>query len=113
VACFLVVRQVRSWRSGPATVPQIRRYRPDQPWSSGGDSARGGKGWCGRGGARAQGPRVCGPLDLACVRWGRDGGQWRRRRRQGDGVLPGLAETRRDRQEEQVLRWLASGLAAW
>ena len=29
--CFLVVRQVRSGRPGPAAVPQIRRYCPGQP----------------------------------------------------------------------------------
>ena len=30
VAYFLVVRQVRSGRSGPTAVPLMRRYRPDQ-----------------------------------------------------------------------------------
>jgi len=112
VACFLVVRQVRSGRSVPAAVPQIRRYRPDQPWASGADSARGGR----AGAAVAvRGPKVpgrAGHWTLPASAGGRHGGPWRYRH-QSDCVLPGLAGTGRDRQEEQVLRWLASGLAAW
>ena len=70
----------------------------------------------GRAGAAVvvRGPKVpgrAGYWTLPASAGGRDGGPWRRHRRQGDGVLPGLAGTGRDRQEEQVLRWLASGLA--
>ena len=55
-------------------------------------------------GARAIGPYLHPLAGVMVAKW--------RYRHQSDGVLPALAGTERDRQEEQALRWLASGLAA-